>query len=183
MGQARKVNLDNVTWLDAAQDFLDTYDFPKDLVLDVVRAPTSREMDPSSEEKGHPVVRCRRGDITVCVGLRDFDAPTVIYVYLHTPEDGHHTGKAPGFASGGSSKTPKSPEQLRGWLQSEGCRIEHNGRGHYNVYLEGVLVGGVGSTIKAQAVMNDYSFMRRRLAAVRARLELEKARDERRQAD
>jgi len=168
-----RLNINNLEWLERAQDFVDLYQFPKALLEDVVRAPGEIKVDPSSEEKGYRVLQFRRGDITVVVGLRDPEHPSVLHVWLHGVEEGdqHHTGKSPGYAGGGGKK-PKSPQQLRGWLQSEGCTLAHNGRGHYNVYWRNVLLGGVGSTMKTQAVLNDYSFIRRRLAAERAKASL-----------
>jgi len=167
-----RLNITNLNWLDRAQDFIEMYQFPKELLEDVVRAPESIHVDPSSEEKGYKVLQFRRGDISVVVGLRDPESPSVLHVWLHGVEEGdQHQGKAAGFASGGG-KNPKSPQQLRGWLQAQGCRLAHNGRGHYNVYWNDILLGSVGSTVKAQAVLNDYSFMRRRLAAERAKASL-----------
>jgi hypothetical protein len=171
-----RLNIANITWLERARDFIEMYQFPVDLLLDVVKSPESIKLDPSSADKGYKVLQFRRGDISVVVGLRDPEHPTVIHVWLHGVEEGvdHsvRTGKATGWGSGGASKTPKSPQQLRGWLQSEGCTLAHNGRGHYNVYWNDVLLGGIGSTMQAQAVMNDYSFIRRRLATERARASL-----------
>jgi len=168
-----RLNINNLNWLERAEDFVITYDFPKELLEDVVRAPGEITTDPSSDEKGYKVLQFRRGDITVVVGLRDPEFPSVLHVWLHGVEEGdqHHVGKNPGYAGGGG-KNPKSPQQLRGWLQSEGCSLVHNGRGHYNVYWRDILLGGIGSTMKAQAVLNDYSFMRRRLAAERAKASL-----------
>jgi len=170
-----RLNIENLTWLQRAEDFVELYQFPKELLVDVVRAPEEITPDASSGEKGYKVLQFRRGDITVVVGLRDPEHPTVMHVWLHGVEEGdqHHTSKSPGYAGGGG-KNPKSPQQLRGWLQSEGCTLAHNGRGHYNVYWNDVLLGGVGSTMKAQAVLNDYMFMRRRLAAERAKASLTK---------
>jgi len=169
------LDIENLTWLPRAEDFIELYQFPKDLLMDVVRAPGEIHLDPSSEDKGYKVLQFRRGDITVVVGLRDPKYPTVMHVWLHGVEEGdqHHVGKSPGYAGGGG-KNPKSPQQLRGWLQSQGCSLAFNGRGHYNVYWNDVLLGGIGSTQKAQAVLNDYTFMKRRLASERAKASLTK---------
>lgn len=167
-----KVNFDNLVYLPRAQDFLDTYDFPTDLVEAVVRNPTTRELDPYTHEVGYTVVRCKRGDITVVLGLQNLDEPAVLYIYLHTPDEDEHQQSGARAPAGAGTQAPKSQKALLSWLQSEGCTLRYNGRGHYNVYLNDVLVGSVGGTVHKTSLVNNYTWIRRRIAATRAKEEL-----------
>jgi hypothetical protein len=162
-----KVNFDNVQFLERAGDFLEEFpNFPRELLVDVARHPDTREMDPHAADVDYPIVRCRRGDITVIVGLMDPDCPTIIFVHLNFPEEDDRRGD--NRTSGGGSKLPTSTKQLKGWLYAQGARVSINGRGHFNVYYGDHLIGSIGGTVSSRNVKNDFMFIRRRLFAVKA---------------
>lgn len=164
------INRNNLRFLERAQEFLDTYDFPEDLVRSVVMNPESIERDPYSLEVGYPVIRMRRGDITVVVGVQDPHQPSVLYIYLHIPEDGvQRSGTKKGTAGSHKAKNPTSVRQLRGWLIENGCRLESSGSGHSNAYYEGVFVGQVPSTPSDyRSIPNAYHNLKRSLTKVKA---------------
>lgn len=167
-----KVNLNNIVFLERAQEFLDWYHFPVELVLDVVRNPQRLERDQSSAQLGYTVARMVRGDIVVCVGLKDPDRPAVIYIHLTFPEENERQTRAGGPGGGdGKGKGPTSVRGLRSWLISGGCKLETGGSGHHKVYYNGQMIGSVPSTPSdnARSIKNAYSHLRKALAAAKHR--------------
>lgn len=165
-----RLNRNNLRFLPRAQEFLDTYDFPEDLVRSVVMSPEHIERDPYTLEVGYPVIRMRRGDITVVVGVQDPHNPSVLYIYLHVPEDGvQRSGTKKGASGSHKSNKPTSIRQLRGWLINEGCSLEPSGSGHSNVMYDGIFVGSVASTpSEYRSVENAYHQLKKSLTSVKA---------------
>lgn len=167
----RRPNLDNLEFLGRALDFVETYNFDRNLLRDVVRYPESREKDPHGAEVGYPIYRFRRGDITVVVGFRDLDEPHILHVWLHTPDDDNAQGTK-GGAGGPATKTPHSVSQLRGWLMKEGCRLEYKGSGQRITY-DGIFVGTLHLTPSDnRGIKNSYTHLRNKLAAIKAKQRL-----------
>lgn len=163
------LNRNNLRFLPRAQEFLDTYDFPEDLVRSVVMNPEQIERDPYSLEVGYPVIRMRRGDITAVVGVQDPNNPSVLYIYLHIPEDGvQRSGTKKGTAGSHKAKAPTSTRQLRSWLIENGCRLEPGGR-HSSAYYEDVYVGPVSNTpSEYRSVLNSYHDLKKSLIRAKA---------------
>lgn len=158
-----------VTWHQDALDFLEYFDFPKDIVIDVLRRPEEKTLDPSSEERGYPVYRFRRGDVTVVLGAK-YSVLTILYVYLHTPEDGTRQHKSIGGAVGSGGKAPTSERQLVGWIKANGMTIRMGGK-HRQVYYGDVYLGSISSTAHARTYVNEYQKIRRRYAAEKIKKE------------
>lgn len=167
-----RINISDITFLGRALDFIELYDFPTEILLDCVRHPDEVAIDPHAMEVGYPILRFRRGDITVVLGLQRPQEPAITFVYLHVPNDDIPQHKGMGGAGGVGGKVPKSPQQLVGWAQAQGCQVAFNGRGHWNISYNGVLLGSTGGTVHSRSVMNDYSFLRKRLAAEKAKQNL-----------
>lgn len=160
-----RVNLQNITFLDRAQEFLDTYNFPVDLILDVVKHPERIEPDPAYLQAGYPIFRLRRGDLTVVLGVRTPNNPAVIFVYLHLPD--HRSAKSIKSKAGGSG-APTSMRELRSWAQYVGCKLESSKSGHTKVYYNGVLLYSLPSTPHDRNILNAYKELRRLILAAKA---------------
>jgi hypothetical protein len=171
-----RANLSNLRYLDRAQDFLDYYSFPKDLVEDVLRHPHRAEKDPTSMGSGYLIVRLIRGDITVVMGLRDPENPTVIYVYLNHPGDNVVNRKA---GQGPGSKLPSSLRELRTWALAAGCKFEMGGTGHTKVFYKDQLIGTLPNTPSGgkRSIENAYSALRKQIAGVVAQQAIEEWRN------
>lgn len=173
-----RLNVSALVWLQRAEDFVATYSFPKDLLEDVVRDPDSVGIDPSSEGRDYKVLRFRRGDITVVVGLRDPDAPSVIHVWLHYPEEDFTVpmGKISKPGSGGGERVPTNERQLKGYLMGQGCSLKPAGSGHIAVFWGETRIGTIPSTghTNGEAIKGYYSTLRKRLFSLRAQESLRK---------
>lgn len=162
------IKLANLTYIGRAKEFLETYDFPEDVVRSVVANPETIERDPRTAEVGYPVIRLRRGDITVVVGAENPEYPAVMYIYLHTPEQFGAGGSTSGGGSG--SKLPTSTRQLRTWLMDIGCSLDSSGKGsHTKVYYRDRYLGVIAKTPSDnRSVANEYHLMRKRIGEVTA---------------
>lgn len=110
-------------WDDRAKDWLDTWGLTQADAESIILADTKPTLDPHSGEAGHPIVRFRRGDVTVIVGLREKERPKVLSVFIHIP--GWDTNKGTGNpGTGAGTSLPTSNKQLRRWIIDFGYRIE-----------------------------------------------------------
>lgn len=169
-----RANMANLTMHGEAEQFIETYRFPQELVEHVCKYPQEVTLDPTSADKGYHVLRMRRGDITVVVGLRDPENPLALYVYLNTPEDHTYGGGTRKSTPGAGTKKEKAPQSLRqmlGWCAANGCTTEwSSGSGHTKVYFEGAFMGTLPTTPSDhRSFKNAYSQISKKVAVARAR--------------
>jgi hypothetical protein len=136
-----------IVFLPAALDFIDTYNFPRDLVEAAVRYPDELGMDPHAEDVDYPVLRVRRGDLILSVGLLDLSSPCVMYIHLYSEDIDRmrkNTHKKAGVA-GKASDAPKTPSEEQSWFTSRGCIITKSANG-LKVTYHGRYVGTIHLT-------------------------------------
>lgn len=175
MGKIR-ANMQNLTFQDEVLEFVDMYDFPVELIESVCWHPEEVTIDHTDQERDYLVLRFRRGDITVVIGLLDPNSPRALYVYLNTP-DGHvQNSSAPKKASGGSGSTsPKSVNGLLSWAQKNGFSIVRSNSGHTKVYMDERLVATVsGTPSDRRSIPNTFAVLKRHLAVSEAKRYLTK---------
>ena len=135
-----------ISWSRSADDFVDSVKLDRDLVEDVVRNPEQTSVDPRSNGVGHKILRLRRGDVVVCVGYREEDEPTIIFVHLSNPDES-------GFSAPRGSKSgvgivgadiPASPQELIRRAQKLGLEVRWGK--HPMLYLDGGYVTAVAGT-------------------------------------
>lgn len=170
-------NLETITYLDDAENFLETFSFPRDLIEDVVRYPKECELDPRTHDVDYLVVRLRKGDITLSVSLRDLTERNafVMYIHLVTPEDNRVAGKSrqnkPGHTGG---KTPQTPLELQSHFRSLGCKLSNSANG-VKITYGGRYVGTVHLTSHSRggSPKSAFSMLMRNLRKVQGEIAAE----------
>lgn len=132
------------SWTNDARAFVEIYHMDAWMVEDVVRAPTTVELDPHSNEVGYPVRRMRRGDITVVVGFRDPEDPTILFIHLDTPDNHTGSGGSIGGRAGAGLGVPGSVAEMLRALEGLGLQIRYGK--HYQVYDGDIFVTHLAST-------------------------------------
>lgn len=175
--ETSKPNLDNLQIIGRALDFVEEYGFDPEMFYDVVRKPdTVPQRDPRALEVGYNIYRFRRGDITVVVGFMDMNAPAVMFVHLHTPEENEmhisyrHTGSA-----GEGGKAPTTIRAIQHWLKTEGCALEFSTSTAQRVTWNGIYVASLHLTPhnSGRALKNTYMSLRRKLDKIKTRAQIE----------
>lgn len=78
----RKFNAQQIVWDDTAEGYAHRYGLSREDVMKIVNTARS-EMDPHSQEVGHPVIRFISADVTCIVGFRDPQRPKLMGVYVN----------------------------------------------------------------------------------------------------
>jgi len=123
--------VDTLFWDDRAQDWLDTWNITQDEAESIVLYDTRPTLDPSSTAAGHPILRFRKGDVIVVVGLREQHRPKVLSVFMHIPGMKEWVERTTSSNSG--SSLPTTNRQLRSWIIDFGYRIIPGGGKHDKV--------------------------------------------------
>lgn len=114
-----------IEFLERVTDFMDIVGLAKQDVLTIIRNWQRTERDPHSAEVGYPIQRYISGDVTVVVGFKDPEIPTVLHVWVRNPDE--PTGKGTKAAgSGGGVATPANARELIRKAQALGYEVRYS---------------------------------------------------------
>jgi len=130
MDRNRRI-VDSLFWDDRAQDWLRTWNITQEEAESIILQDTRPTLDPSSTEAGHPILRFRKGDVIVVVGLREAHRPKVLSVFMHIPGMKEWVERTSTSKSG--SSLPTTNRQLRSWIIGFGYQIIPGGGRHDKV--------------------------------------------------
>jgi hypothetical protein len=119
-------------WLPKALDWADMWCVDQEMVEAAADHPTQITDDPTAVAAGYPIKRHRRGDLEVCVGYKNPEEPTIIYVRMHLPLDGSSGSPTGGGAvKKAAAKAPNGLRQFKDWVHDAGYRTKlQNGHTH-----------------------------------------------------
>lgn len=170
----RLANAEEITFLPSAMEFIESFGFPIDLLEDAVRYPEVIETDPKSVEAGYPVLRLRRGDITLSVSFKEsWDHPYVMYLHLNNPGENELPSPQQKYrksgGTGGGSQMPTSTAGIQAWFLRNGCQVQPSADGMRITY-EGRLVGVLHLTVhsRGSALKNKFKDLTRIYREIRA---------------
>lgn len=136
-------------WLEKSLDYVEAWGIDKEMCEAVVNRGRPTGLHPASGQHGYPIESYRRGDLEVCVALKDPEHPMIAYVHLHLPIDfskGSHSGSGGGPVRKAAAKAPNGLKQFKQWIHDAGYKpVLQNG--HYHVLRpNGTLLMATGST-------------------------------------
>lgn len=135
--------MSELAWNHAARSFVEDYSLDQRLVEDVVRKPDHIERDPHEAEVGYPVRRLRRGDITVVVGFREPDRPTILFVRLNHPGERVVAQRGAGTGSG-SAPAPSTLHEILRQATARGYEVRYGK--HVHLHRNGKLAMSLSAT-------------------------------------
>lgn len=151
-------------------DVLGLEGYPKDAIDRAVRNPDRVEVRPESKDKGYPILRFAKGDVTVIMGFRFPKNPAVMRaewdaLLMNDTHRVNHTG------SGGSREStglPNTPSALRSRLQQMGATVTPSESGKAaTVTYQGQNLGLMTLEKAPRAtVHNDFQRMQRKMHAI-----------------
>lgn len=93
--EKKKFRAEQIIWDETAEGYAHRYGLSREDVMKIVNTARS-EMDPHSQEVGHPIIRFISADVTAVVGFRDPKRPKLMGVYVNEHLEGrHHTFSKP----------------------------------------------------------------------------------------
>jgi len=161
-----------IAYLDDAQTFMDTYDFPRDLIETAVRNPDELSWDPNTAENKYPILRIRKGDLTLSVSIKDTNKPFVMYIHLNYPEENRisYGGSRKTSGVSGSNK-PKTPLEQQAWFRAHGCKLSNAASG-VKVTFQGHLVGMIHLTAHTRggSPLSSFQMLAKNLREIQSKL-------------
>jgi len=119
-------------WDDRAQGYLATWGIKQSDAESIILHDRKPVLDPHSTEAGHPIIRFKRGDVTVVVGFRDPKNPKVLSVFVTKPKEPQFKQRT-ATSSGQGSSLPTSVRELKIRMINFGYRLKMGHGGHLSV--------------------------------------------------